>query len=179
MIIPAIWHERERQSLFLFYFFILGPWQTVPPTPCLFFCHPVTFFHKVRSKAPAGAWIISSYWRFRNDVTRGGMAALGLIKLFPTDRQRCIDHIDRIRLADSIECRLFHWTSLKVKTPHWHWLRPGDRHWKNSKRELETKLKLNMLPAYSSVRRPYHNHVISYHIISYGIVSYRIVAYPW
>lgn len=129
MIIPAIWHEREKQSLFLVFFF-WGRDRQVPPTPSLFFCHPATFFHKVRSKAPAGAWIISSYRRFRNDVNRG--TALGLIKLFPTDRQRCIDHIDRIRLADSIECRLFHWTSLKVKTPHWHWLRPGDRHWKKT-----------------------------------------------
>lgn len=135
MIIPAIWHEREKQSLFLFLFFLLGPWQTVPPYPFSFLLPPRYILSQGAKQSKLGLGLSHRIEDFETMLTgegRGGRHWALYIKLFHTDRQRCIDHIDRIRLADSIECRLFHWTSLKVKTPHWHWLRPGDRHWKKT-----------------------------------------------
>lgn len=104
---------RARETIIVFIsFFSFGAVTDSSPLPLLFsFATPPHSFTRCEAKHPLGLGLSHRIEDFETMLTgegRGGRHWALYIKLFPTDRQRCIDHIDRIRLADSIECRLFH-----------------------------------------------------------------------
>lgn len=178
MIIPAIWHEREWQSLFLFFFFHFGAVTDSSPYPFSFFLPPRYILSQgAKQSTRWGLDYLIVLEISKRCYKRGGWLHWALLSFSPlTDRDVSIISIGSAWLIQlNVDCFIERlWKSkppididfgLAIATE-----KTQSGNWKRSWSWICCRLTV-----------PYVDHttIISYHIISYGIVSYRIVAYPW